>query len=54
MNAGSDDNDQLEGLSGILRNWESPVPCHAGIREAEFLIRWLSPVLASGCSLLWA
>lgn len=41
MNAGSDDNDQLEWLSGILRNpeSESPVPRHAGIREAELLTR---------------
>lgn len=34
MNAGREDNDQLEGLSGIPRNWESPVPC----REVELLI----------------
>lgn len=42
MNAGSEDNARLEGLSGILRNWESPVPCGAGIGEAELLMQSVS------------
>lgn len=59
MNAGSEDNARLEGLSGILRNWESPVPCGAGIGEAELLMQSVSsaglgafPALGVSCEKL--
>lgn len=42
MNAGSEDNARLEGLSGILRNWEYPMPYGTGIGEAELLMQSLS------------